>query len=145
MRLEVIGVAEGMVSLRLPDADLASLKLAAAERNTTISEVVRDALRLYLAQDSAVRVQPLIDAAVGKHADRLAALICKVFVAAEMGSWQARALMTVLGPKDIDPATTWREARTRALIDLRQSGTDRWGEDDLYPGDAAGPALGGDT
>ncbi len=124
-------MAEGAVSIRLPEADLAALKLAAAERKTTISDVVRDALRMYLAQDSAVRVMPLIDAAVAKHADRLAALMCKVFTVSGMAAWEGRALVTIL--TKLDPDAVWRDARARALVDLRQPGTDRWGEEDLYP------------
>ena len=50
--------------------DLAALNLAAAQRNATISDVVRDALRMYLAQDAAVRGMPLIDAAVERERRR---------------------------------------------------------------------------
>lgn len=124
-------MAEGAVSIRLPEADLAALKLAAAEQKTTVSDVVRDALRMYLGQDSAVRVMPLIDAAVAKHADRLAALMCKVFTVSGMAAWEGRALVARLTDLDVD--AVWRDARARALVDLRQPGTDRWGEEDLYP------------
>ena len=131
------------IRVRLGEADLAALNLAAAERKTTVSDVVRDALRMYLGQDAAVRVMPLIDAAVAKHADRLAALMCKVFTVSGMAAWQSRALVAKMTDLDVD--ATWRDARARALVDLRQPGTDRWGEEDLYPPEtqSGSPAGGG--
>ena len=129
------------IRVRLGEADLAALNLAAAERKATISDVVRDALRMYLGQDSAVRVMPLIDAVVAKHADRLAALMCKVFTVSGMAAWEGRALVARLTDLDVD--AVWRDARARALVDLRQPGTDRWGEEDLYPPETQpGPAPG---
>ena len=73
---------------------------------------------------------PLIDACLGKHVDRLAGLIAKTFVAADMANWQSRALVAAL-VADQEPDTVMREARVRALADLRRSGTEIGTDSDL--------------
>lgn len=144
-------MAEGVVSLRLPEADMAALRLAAAERKATISDVVRDALRMYLGQDSAVRVMPLIDAAVAKHADRLAAMVARTFIASDMawrlGRLTLLATATVERKAPLEPVEfveeVCRASERLAAVDLRGKGLKIIQPDDVY--ESALARAGGDA
>ncbi len=117
--------------VRFSEADLSALQQEAGATSRTVSEVVRQAVRAHLARQAAVRAVPFIDAAVGRHVDRLAALVAKTFVAADMANWQAQALCKAL-LRDIQPERILVEARQRALIDLRGAGTDIGESKGLY-------------
>jgi hypothetical protein len=121
-----------VVTTRFPEPTLAALRQEAAARQTAVSELVRRAVEEHVARQTIARAVPLLDATFGKHVDRLAALIAKTFTAADMASWQTRALVAAL-VRDQDPAAVMREARLRALVDLRQVGTDFGLDEDLYP------------
>ena len=109
--------------VRLSASDREALRIEAAAQQTTIADIARLAIREHLARSTAARAVPVLDAALGKHIDRLAALIAKTFVAADMANWQAQALCKAL-LRDIQPERILVEARQRALIDLRGAGTD---------------------
>ena len=126
-----------VVTTRFATPTLAALRQEAAARGTAVSELVRQAVEEHVARQTIARAVPLLDATFGKHVDRLAAIAAKAFVAADMASWQTRALVAALVP-DQDPAAVMRQARLRALVDLRQAGTDFGLDEELYPED--GPA-----
>jgi hypothetical protein len=117
--------------VRLPPADLAAVQQEAIAKKVPVSEIVRQAVREHLARQTLARAVPLLDQALGKHVDRLAALIAKAFVAADIAAWQTRALAAKL-LDDIDPADLMAQARERALIDLRRPGTDVGVDEDAY-------------
>jgi hypothetical protein len=127
-------VAEHGITVRYDDEDYEALRLEAARRRLPLAEVVRQAVSEHLARRSIARAVPLLDATFGKHVDRLAAITAKAFVAADMASWQARALVAALVP-DQNPGEVMREARLRALVDLRQAGTDFGLDEEAYPED----------
>lgn len=124
------------VTVRYDDPTFAALQLEAQSRHLSLAEVVRGAVGEHLARQTLARALPLLDAAFGKHVDRLAGLLAKAFVAAGMASWQARALIAALVP-DQDAAAVMRQARLRALADLRRPGTEFGTESDLYAEDTA--------
>ena len=117
--------------VRLSASDREALRIEAAAQQTTIADIARLAIREHLARSTAARAVPVLDAALGKHIDRLAALIAKTFVAADMANWQASALCNAL-VGDIKPDEIMAEARQRALIDLRRAGTDIGVDEDTY-------------
>ena len=117
--------------VRFSEADLSALQQEAGATSRTVSEVVRQAVRAHLVRQAAIRAVPAIDAAVGQHIDRLAALVAKTFVAADMANWQAQALCKAL-LRDIQPERILVEARQRALIDLRGAGLDIGESSGLY-------------
>ena len=119
------------LKVRFSPADMAALEAEARGKKVALAEVVRQAVAEHLARTTAARVAPLIDACLGKHVDRLAGLIAKTFVAADMANWQSRALVAAL-VVDQEPDAVMREARTRALADLRRGGTDIGTDSDLY-------------
>ena len=123
-----------IVTTRFPAPTVAALQQEAAARRVAVSELVRQAVEEHVARQTIARAIPLLDATFGKHVDRLAALIAKTFTAADMASWQARALVAALVP-DQDPAEVMREARLRALVDLRQAGTEFGLDEEAYPED----------
>ncbi len=120
------------LQVRLAAIDRDALRSEAAAKGTTLAEVVRQAIREHLSRQTLARSLPLLDQALGKHIDRLAGLIAKAFVAADMANWQARALIAALVP-DQEPHAVMQEARTRALTDLRRGGTDIGEDADMYP------------
>ena len=119
------------LKVRFPAPDMAALEAEARGKKVAIAEVVRQAVAEHLARQTAARAAPVIDACLAKHVDRLAGLIAKTFVAADMANWQARALVAAL-VADQEPDAVMREARTRALADLRRGGTDIGTDSDLY-------------
>lgn len=130
-----------VVTTRFPAPTLAALQQEAAGRRVALSELVRQAVEEHVARQSIARAIPLLDATLGKHVDRLAAIAAKAFVAADMASWQSRALVAAL-VRDQDPAAVMREARLRALVDLRQVGTDFGVDEELYPDESAADQSG---
>ena len=106
------------LKVRFSPTDMAALEAEARGKKVAIAEVVRQAVAEHLARQTAARAAPLIDACLGKHVDRLAGLIAKTFVAALV--------------EDQEPDAVMREARTRALADLRRGGTDIGVDSDLY-------------
>ena len=127
-------MAEHGITVRYDDVAYEALQIEARSRRLPLAEVVRQAVAEHLARKTLARAIPLLDATFGKHVDRLAALIAKTFTAADMASWQARALVAALVP-DQDPAEVMREARLRALVDLRQAGTEFGLDEEVYPED----------
>ena len=125
-------MAERGITVRYDDPTFESLQVEAKSRHLPLAEVVRQAVAEHLARQTLARAVPLLDATFGKHVDRLAALLTKVFVAADMGNWQVRALVSAL-VADQDPAAIMRESRIRALVDLRLAGTDFGADDEAYP------------
>ena len=121
----------GRVTIRFSEDDVGALRQEATATHATVSEVVRQAVRAHLVRQAAIRAVPAIDAAVGQHIDRLAALIAKTFVAADMANWQAHALCHAL-LRHIHPERIMAEARQRALIDLRRAGLDIGESSELY-------------
>ena len=119
------------LKVRFSSVDMAALKAEARAKKVALAAIVRQAVAEHLARQSAARAAPLIDACLAKHVDRLAGLIAKTFVAADMANWQSRALVAAL-VADQEPDTVMREARTRALADLRRGGTDIGVDSDLY-------------
>ena len=119
------------LKVRFSNHDMAALEAEARGKNVALAEVVRQAVAEHLVRQTAARAAPLIDACLGKHVDRLAGLIAKTFIAADMSNWQARALVAAL-VEDQEPDAVMREARTRALADLRRGGTDIGTDSDLY-------------
>lgn len=122
---------DSAISIRLTESDLADVRQEAVRASVTISEVVRDALRAHLASKKAERAVPIIDAAIGKHIDRLAAMLTKVFYAADMANWQASALCNAI-IKDLKPEEIMSEARQRAAVDWRRAGTEIGVDEDVY-------------
>ena len=119
------------LKVRFSAVDMAALEAEARGKKLALAEVVRQAVAEHLARQTAARAAPLIDACLGKHIDRLAGLIAKTFIASDMANWQARALVAAL-VEDQEPDAVMREARTRALADLRRGGTDIGTDSDLY-------------
>ena len=119
------------IKVRFAPADMAALEAEAQGKKLALAEVVRQAVAEHLARQTAARAAPLIDACLGKHVDRLAGLIAKTFVAADMANWQSRALVAAL-VEDQEPDAVMREARLRAVADLRRSGTEIGTDGDLY-------------
>ncbi|MGC8489119.1 MAG: hypothetical protein ACP5QO_13025 [Clostridia bacterium] len=122
------------LQVRLSTADREALRLEAAAKGTTLAEIARQAVREHLSRQTLARAVPLLDQALGKHVDRLAGLIAKAFVAADMANWQARALVAAL-VSDQRPDVVMREARVRSLADLRRSGIDIGEDEDMYHSD----------
>ena len=122
------------IQVRLPPADRDALRVEAAAKGITIAEVAREAIREHLSRQTLARALPLLDQALGKHVDRLAILIAKTFIAADMANWQARALVAAL-VRDQEPRLVMREARERALVDLRRGGTEIGADGDAYLSD----------
>ena len=122
------------IQVRLPPADRDALRVEAAAKGITIAEVAREAIREHLSRQTLARALPLLDQALGKHVDRLASLIAKTFIAADMANWQARALVAAL-VRDQEPRLVMREARERALVDLRRGGTEIGADGDAYLSD----------
>lgn len=135
-------MAEHGITVRYDAPTFEALQLESRSRSLPLAEVVRQAVTEHLARQTLARAVPLLDATFGKHVDRLAAIAAKAFIAADMASWQARALVAALVP-DQDPSAVMREARLRALVDLRQAGTDFGLDEDIYPEDAPSPPPGG--
>ena len=123
------------LQVRLSLADREALRIEAAAKGVTIAEITRQAIREHLSRQTLARAIPLLDQALGKHVDRLAGLLAKTFVAADMANWQARALVAALVP-DQEPDAVMREARARALTDLRQNGSEIGTDNDRYASDA---------
>ena len=119
------------LKVRFSATDMAALEAEAHARKIALAAIVRQAVTEHLARQTAARAVPVIDACLGKHVDRLAGLIAKTFVAADMANWQSRALVAAL-VADQEPDTVMREARVRALADLRRSGTEIGTDSDLY-------------
>lgn len=119
------------LKVRFPAPDMAALEAEARQKKIPMAEVIRQAVAEHLARKTATRAVPILDACVGKHVDRLAGLIAKTFVAADMANWQARALVAAL-VEDQQPNSVMAEARVRALADLRRTGTDIGQDEDLY-------------
>ena len=119
------------LKVRFSGSDMAAIEAEARGKKIALAEVIRQAVAEHLARQTAARAAPLIDACLGKHIDRLAGLIAKTFIAADMANWQARALVAAL-VADQEPDAVMREARTRALADLRRGGTDIGTDSDLY-------------
>ena len=119
------------LKVRFSPADLAALEAEARGKKVALAEVVRQAVAEHLSRQTSARAAPLIDACLGKHVDRLAGLIAKTFIAADMANWQSRALVAAL-VEDQEPDTVMREARLRAMADLRRSGTEIGTDSDLY-------------
>ena len=119
------------LKVRFPGNDLAALQIEARAHHVPVAQVVRQAVAEHLARQTAARAAPLIDACLAKHVDRLAGLIAKTFVAADMANWQSRALIAAL-VADQEPDTVMREARLRALADLRRGGTEIGVDSDMY-------------
>ncbi len=119
------------LKVRFSPADLAALEAEARGKKVALAEVVRQAVAEHLSRQTSARAAPLIDACLGKHVDRLAGLIAKTFIATDMANWQSRALVAAL-VKDQEPDTVMREARLRAMADLRRSGTEIGTDSDLY-------------
>ncbi len=122
------------IQVRLSSADRDALRVEAAAKGITIAEVAREAIREHLSRQTLARALPLLDQALGKHVDRLASFIAKTFIAADMANWQARALVAAL-VRDQEPTLVMREARERALVDLRRGGTEIGAEGDAYLSD----------
>lgn len=122
------------LKVRFSPSDMAALEGEARAKKVALAAVVRQAVAEHLARQTAARAAPLIDACLAKHVDRLAGLIAKTFIAADMANWQSRALIAAL-VEDQAPDTVMREARTRALADLRRGGTDIGTDSDLYAPD----------
>ena len=120
------------LQIRLSAPDREALRAEAAANRTTIAQVVRLAIREHLARHTLAGAVPLLDQTLGKHVDRLAGLLAKAFIAADMANWQARALVAAL-VQDQEPGAVMREARARAFIDLRRSGTNLGADVDAYP------------
>ena len=119
------------LKVRFSAHDMAALESEARGKKVALAEIVRQAVSEHLARQTAARTVPLLDACLGKHVDRLAGLIAKTFVAADMANWQSRALIAAL-VEDQEPDAVMREARTRALADLRRGGTEIGADSDLY-------------
>lgn len=119
------------LKVRFSPGDMAALEAEARAKKLALAEVVRQAVAEHLSRNTAARAVPVIDACLGKHVDRLAALIAKTFVAADMANWQARALIAALVP-DQDPERVMHEARVRAHVDLRRGGMDIGHDEDCY-------------
>ena len=119
------------LKVRFSSVDMAALKAEARAKKVALAAIVRQAVAEHLARQSAARAAPLIDACLAKHVDRLAGLIAKTFLAADMANWQSRALVAAL-VEDQEPDTVMREARLRAMADLRRSGTEIGTDSDLY-------------
>ena len=119
------------LKVRFSSVDMAALKAEARAKKVALAAIVRQAVAEHLARQSAARAAPLIDACLAKHVDRLAGLIAKTFLAADMANWQSRALVAAL-VEDQEPDTVMREARLRAMADLRRSGTEIGTDGDLY-------------
>ena len=119
------------LKVRFSPADMAALEAEARGKKVALAEVVRQAVAEHLARQTAARAAPLIDACLAKHVDRLAGLIAKTFIAADMANWQSRAIVAAL-VADQEPDTVMREARLRALADLRRGGTEIGLDSDLY-------------
>jgi len=119
------------IKVRFSPADMAAMEGEARGKKVALAEIIRQAVSEHLARQTAARAAPLIDACLGKHVDRLAGLIAKTFVAADMANWQARALVAAL-VQDQEPDAVMREARTRALADLRRGGTEIGTDSDMY-------------
>ncbi len=130
------------ITVRFDAPTFEAVQLESRSRTLPLAEVVRQAVTEHLARQTLARAVPLLDATFGKHVDRLAALIAKAFIAADMASWQARALVAALVP-DQDPTAVMREARLRSLVDLRQVGTDFGLDEDEYPDESGRPPAGG--
>ena len=123
------------LQVRLSASDREALRVEALAKGTSIAEVARDAISEHLARKTLARAVPLLDRALGKHIDRLAGLIAKAFIAADMANWQARALVAAL-VQDQEPDAVMREARVRAFADLRRNEADI-GDDDALPTDVS--------
>jgi hypothetical protein len=119
------------LKVRFSGPDMAALEAEARGKKVALAEVVRQAVAEHPGGQTAARAAPFIDACLGKHLDRLAGLIAKTFIAADMANWQSRALVAAL-VEDQEPEAVMREARTRALSDLRRSGTEIGTDGDLY-------------
>ncbi len=119
------------LKVRFSASDMAALEGEARGKKVALAEIIRQAVSEHLARQTAGRAAPLIDACLGKHVDRLAGLIAKTFVAADMANWQSRALVAAL-VEDQEPDAIMREARLRAVADLRRSGTEIGTDGDLY-------------
>ena len=119
------------LKVRFSPNDLAALDSEARGKKIALADVVRQAVAEHLARQTAARAAPLIDACLAKHVDRLAGLIAKTFVAADMANWQSRAIVAAL-VGDQEPDTVMREARLRALADLRRGGTEIGLDSDIY-------------
>ena len=96
------------------------LRAAAQTGETTASDVVRRALREYLARDVEDRVLPLLQDALAPHIDRLAALMAKAIVAAGTAAWEVNYLIG-LHPKS-NAVEMMRASMARAALDLRRKG-----------------------
>lgn len=119
------------LKVRFSPVDMAALEAEARGKKVALAEVVRQAVTEHLARKTAARVAPFLDACLGKHVDRLAGLIAKTFVAADMANWQARALVAAL-VEDQEPDAVMREARIRAMADLRRGATEIGTDSDMY-------------
>ncbi len=120
-----------VTTMRFSAADMAALQQEAAAKSVAVSEVIRQAVAEHLARQTLARAVPLLDQTLGKHIDRLAALIAKTYVAADMAHCQSSAVCNAL-IRDLKPEAIMAEARQRALIDLRRSGTDIGMDEDVY-------------
>gem|GEM_PF-6916866 len=129
------------VKIRFRADDLALLRAEAEARKTSLADIVRESVGEHLARAAAARVVPVLDAALAKHVDRLAAMLARTFVAADMAQWQACALYAALAvdrPGGATAAQVQREAQHRAAIDLRARGLEIAGDEDMYtPGKEA--------
>ena len=119
------------LKVRFSGSDMAAIEAEARGKKIALAEVIRQAVAEHLARQTAARAAPLIDACLGKHIDRLAGLIAKTFIASDMANWQARALVAAL-VEDQEPDAVMREARLRAVADLRRSGTEIGTDGDHY-------------
>ena len=121
--------------VRLRSDDLALLRAEAEARKTSMADIVRESVGEHLARGAAARVVPVLDAALGKHIDRLASMIARTFVAADMAQWEACALLAAALPSKPGQATAaeiQREARHRAQIDLRARGLEIAEDEEIY-------------
>lgn len=116
------------LKVRFSPTDMAALEAEARGKSVPLAEVVRQSVAEHLARQTAARTVPILDACLGKHVDRLAGLIAKAFIAADMANWQTRALVAAL-VLDQQPDAVMREARARALVDLRRNGTEIGGDE----------------
>ena len=109
------------VKTRLGPDDAAQVRAAAEARGMSVAEVVRQAVQEYLARREGDRVLPLLDEALAKHVDRLAALTTKAIVSAGVAAWEANYLIGV--HKDGKTARrVMRAAVLRAVMDMHRKG-----------------------
>lgn len=133
---------------RVPAEDAEQLRARAKQEGRAVAEVVRDAVAEYLGRRAE---EDRVLAGVAKQGDRLAAMLARTFVAADMawrlGRLTLLATATVERKAPLEPVEfveeVCRASERLAAVDLRGKGLRIIQPDDVY--EAALARAGGDA